>query len=739
MKPHKTPPRKAAAAAREGRAGAAAAQSRKARETSAWPWGAVIAGGLLAVMTLAAYGPVFAAQFVWDDDMYVTHNATLRTLHGLQRIWFEPRSIPQYYPLVHTTFWIEYHLWALRPLGYHIVNVLLHATSAILFWRLLVRLHVPGAWLAGAIFALHPVEVESVAWITERKNVLAGALALSSLLAYFRFSAPDDAIGSLDATPPTGDPAGNAWYARPFTQLWAAWAKAWPWYLASLALFLGALLSKTVVCSLPAVVLVIFWWKRGRVRASDVLALAPFFALGLVLGLYTAHVERHYVGAEGPGWDFSVADRCLIAGRAVWFYAAKLVWPANLTFWYPRWTIDDGAWWQYLFPLGVLAVLAALWLARGRVGRAPLAAALIFVGALFPALGFFNVYPMRFSFVADHFQYHAGLALIALAAAGCALAVRRLRADERWIGRWVAAVLLLALGILTFRQTRVFYDPETLYTDTLAKNPNSIHAHLNLATYLSSQRRYDDAKAHYERALAIDPKDPTAHRNFAALLLHLVDERGNADGKLEKAIGHLNEALQLGADPTKVYTGLGMAMVQSGKPREAENYFASALHLREDNPEALYGMATVLGPQGKLAQAESYARRALEIKPDYPEAHHGMALIMIEQRRFPEATEHLNEALRLDPTLVEAQYQLGRVLALQQQYRQAIPHFSDALRMRPAYPQALNDLGVCLLHLGKADQAIPYFQAVLRIQPEDPDANDNLRKALELKRRGPRG
>ena len=312
--------------------------------TAEWRPPARLLGWLLVLMTVVAYLPAFQAGFIWDDDQHVTENLTLRTFSGLGQIWGQTSATPQYYPLVHTSFWLEYHLWELNPMGYHVDNVLLHALAAVLLWRALVRLRAPGAWLAAGIFALHPVTVESVAWVTERKNVLSAVFYFAAALAWWRWDDPSAAGGRVPGggTRPTG------------------------WYIIAFALFVAALLSKTVTCSLPAALLLVIWWKRGRLTAGDVLPLLPFFGVGAGLGLLTSWLERTHVGAAGPEWAFSFFDRCLIAGRALWFYAGELCWPVNLMFSYPRWEINAGVWWQWLYPAAALAVVAGLWGRRRR-------------------------------------------------------------------------------------------------------------------------------------------------------------------------------------------------------------------------------------------------------------------------------------------------------------------------------------------------------------------------------------
>ncbi|MHC4920438.1 MAG: hypothetical protein ACYTKC_12690, partial [Planctomycetota bacterium] len=341
---------------------------------------------------------IFQGGFIWDDDDYVQKNEVLRTGEGLALIWTEPMSIPQWYPLVHTTFWVEFQWWGLNPLGYHLTNVLIHIASTVLLFFVLRRLAVPGALLAAAVFGLHPVMVESVAWITERKNVLSLFCYLAALLCYLRFERLDTAdrdTADPNATAPPGP--------RP-----------WKYHALALVLFACALLSKTVTCSMPAVVLLLIYWKRGRIRWPELWPTLPLFAVAVPLALYTAHLEEVRVGAVGPEWDLSLAERVLVAGRAIWFYAHKLVWPGELVFIYERWQLDAGATWQWVFPVGVVVALVGLFLRRHRIGRGPVVAACIFCGTLTPALGFFSVYPMRYSFVADHFQYHASIALIAL-------------------------------------------------------------------------------------------------------------------------------------------------------------------------------------------------------------------------------------------------------------------------------------------------------------------------------------
>jgi protein O-mannosyl-transferase len=392
--------RKSKIAARPGKSSAVGSRAAASETHGSVKWDCNQPGGLwcqdwlltllLVILTMVAYLPAWSGTPIWDDDAHLTKQ-DLRSLDGLARIWTQPGATQQYYPLVHTLFWLEHQLWGDWPAGYHLLNILLHCISALLLVRILRLLEVPGAWLAAAIFALHPIQAESVAWISELKNMLSGVFYFGSVLAYLKF-----------------DRTRNV-----------------PFYAAALVLFALGLMSKTVIATLPAAMLVIFWWKRGKLSwREDVLPLIPFFLLGTAAGLFTAWVERNLVGAEGSDFNYSIIERVLIAGRAIWFYSVKLLWPLDLIFVYPRWQVSQTVWWQYLFPAAVLLLLAVLvWLSRRC--RAPLAGLLFFIGTLFPVLGFLNAYPFRYSLVADHFQYLAGLGIIVLVAAGIALQLKR--------------------------------------------------------------------------------------------------------------------------------------------------------------------------------------------------------------------------------------------------------------------------------------------------------------------------
>lgn len=512
----------------------------------------------------ASYAPALRASFVWDDEAHVTRPA-LRSVAGLWRIWSEPGATQQYYPLLHSLFWLEEKLWGGDALGYHVVNVLLHASASVLFALVLRRLTIPGAWLAAFLFALHPVHVESVAWISEQKNTLSALFYLAAALAYLRFDAE----------------------------------RRHEIYLAAFGFFILGLLTKTVVATLPAALLVVFWWRRGSLSWSrDVQPLLPWFALSLAAGLFTAWAERKLIGAEGAAFDLTLAQRCLLAGRAVWFYLGKLFWPEGLTFFYPRWTLDASDFLPWLPLVGLLAVVGALVYFRAR-SRAPAAVLLLFVGSLFPVLGFFNVYPFQYSFVADHFQYLASLAVLALAAAALAR-----------LGPFAPLACIVALAALTFQQSQIYRDAPTLYRAVLARNPDSWIAHNNLGKELIERKALPDAIAHLESAIALRPDYAEAWNNLGLAVTQA--------GRPREAIPYLESSIRLKPNVYQAHNNLGIALASAGRPEEAVRAFARAAALNPRMPNIHENWAKALVLAGRRAEADEHFALAARLRAAAP-------------------------------------------------------------------------------------------------------------------------
>ncbi len=564
---------------------------------------------VLIALTLLAYVPVLQCGYIWDDDYYVTQNQTLTSFDGLVDIWFSPRSIPQYYPMVHTTFWLEYRAWGLHPTGYHVVNVLLHIGSCLLLWRLLIKLKMPRywAWIAAGIFALHPVQVESVVWITERKNVLSCLFYLSAAHLYLRFDQ----------------------------------SRHWRHWLLAFGLFVLALLSKTVVLTLPAALLVILWQQRGRLKIkTDLLPTLPFFAIGIGMGLLTAWLEKTHVGAEGHEWSHDAVERFLLAGRVVSFYAGKLLLPMDLSFVYPRWDIASDIWWQWLFPIGVLAVLLGSVVYGIKTGKRTIAACLLcFVGTLFPALGFVDVFPFRYSFVADHFQYHASIGFCVL----MALVLSRLFKRVRF-----AAVLVLLVYVgLTMMQTLHYTNAESLWRATIKTNPDAWLARNNLALILRQRGEIDQVKALMDEAIRRTPDAIEPRLNMGQLMMEL--------GKPLEAIAHFDVVLEQVPDDRRALFGKAVALEQAGDLAAAVPYFEKTVEVYQQQPRFLHS------PQGWMAHARSLEGMG----------HHAEALAAYEQG-----------ADKYPTTVAEAYQRMGVIAQKRGQIATAIDWYAKSARQK---------------------------------------------------------
>jgi tetratricopeptide (TPR) repeat protein len=630
---------------------------------------------LIVLFVFLAYLLALCGGFIWDDDSWTTNLSPLfQDTSGLRLIWFQPTALQQYYPLSGTTFWLDYQLWKFWTTPYHVENVLLHALAALLFWRLLLRLQVPGAWLASILFALHPVMVESVAWITERKNVLSLVLYLGAFLAYLRY-AQGVARGKCQVTGTVEIAAATG--SSPVTRYPSLF------YGLAFVLFLSALLAKTTTFSLPAAMLLLGWWQRGQIRwRADVLPTLPFFALALGLCGVTAWLEKYHVGATGSDFALTLPQRGLVAGRAFWFYLGHLFWPANLCFVYPRWQPDPGSVGQWLYPATALGILFTLWLARGRLGRGPVTALLFYVGTLFPVLGFMNAYGMRYSFVWDHWVYLSALGIFALVAALVVRVAEFLRTPAVVYG--FAGIVLPGLALLTWRQSGMYTDEETLWRTTLVKNPDCWMAHGDLGLLLYNQGRMEEAMEHYHKAIQINPNYSDALNNLGNALA--------AKGRFDEAIENYRKAIQIKPNNSEALDNLGTALAAKGQSDEAIENFCKAIQIDPNNSEALDNLGVALAARGRFDEAIKNYYKAIQIDPNNSEARYNLGNALAAKGRFDEAIENYRRAIQINPNDCEVLNNLGIALAAQGRFDEAIKNYHKAIQINPNFSEALNNL-----------------------------------------------
>lgn len=621
----------------------------------------LLPGLLLVGLVVVAYVPFLDAGFIWDDDQHVTKNAALQSVDGLVSLWQPSRhTTPQYYPLTFTLFWVGHQLWGIAPFGYHLLNIVLHAANVVLLWMFLRKISFTAAWLAAALFAVHPLHVMSVAWVTELKNVLSGFFLLLALHSYPLFT---DRNGS-----------GSTRAIRTA-------------YLLSFLFFLCAMCSKTAAAFFPVAVLLLRWWHTGRLRRSDLLPLSPFIAVALAGGALTFWIEQGVVGAGVDEFSPSWAARVAMVGHAFWFYVAKHLWPVSFEFIYPPWATDPSRMRSYGYTALMLAALVFLYRGRHQFGRGPFAAMLYFTLTA-PALVLVHVlYMMRYTPVANHWAYFASPALLALL--GGALHGTRRRLGIPPAPACAATALLLGtLVALTWAQRPMFQDAKSLWQHTLARQPDSWMAHINLGVLYAEQKDYADAERHYRAALSAHPGYAKAHNNLGVLY--------HEQGRLSEAQAELEDAVRL--EPT----------------------FLRAHH----------NLGRVLDDQQAHGAAERQFRLVLEGRPDFLPSRRELAENLLRQERYPEAAAAYWQVLRMAPDDAVARGNLGVALLRTGDTFGAARAFENALQLAPGFADAHNNLAGILAQRGRLPEAIAHFREATVLSPDDAGIYLNLGQAL---------
>ena len=626
----------------------------------------IVSGSVLIfIIVLAAYLPALLNGFIWDDDDHLTQNPCIVGPWGFKGIWTSSAAV--YYPLVLTSFWIQHALWGLNPLPYHFVNIVVHALCCVVLWRVLLRLNVPGAWLGALLWAIHPVQVESVAWITELKNTQSGFFFLLAILFYLRWHT-------------SGVEVGRSERIRNYALV-----------LVCAAL---AILSKPSTVMLPVVLGLSAWWVDGRWRWRNIPGLIPLVLISAAASGWTVWEQKFHSGALGEEWNQSLLERVAIAGRIIWFYLGKLAWPHPLIFIYPRWNVDSSRLVSFLPALAVVLALGLLWWRRNGPLRPAFFASSYFAVSLFPVLGFFNIYFFRYSYVGDHFQYLASMAPLTLAGAMVANRGRWLERFGAHAAAVVQATVVVALGVLTWSHTTAFRSDETLWRDTIAKNPGTWLAQNNLGTIFFQRNELQKAISQYELTLQLHPRYPEGHANLANALVEL--------GRTNEAIEHYRVALQLNPRQAAVHNCLGSVLAEQGNLDEAVQHFEAALQSRKTADLAM--------------------------------AHGNLGSIEAMRGRFDSAIAHFTEAIQINPLNPKTRMNLANALASQGKYEEAIRGYKEVLQVAPNEPVAYAKLGVVMGSMGRTNEALFYFREARRLAPNLPQLREQI-EALE----GPTG
>ncbi len=639
----------------------------------------LLRGAIIVMAALWVYSPTYHGDWLWDDDALLTTNPVVQsgTLQGLAKLWIDPAGA-DYFPLSYSALWAQWMVFGLNPTGYHAVTILLHATGALLLWRLLVVMRLPGAWLAGLLFAIHPACVESVGWVSELKNTLSLPLFL---IAAICFAKHDQAAHSSAPAAARLSTANHFW---------------------AVVFFLVAMLAKTSMVMFPVVLLLHAWWRRGRVTLRDLQAAAPFFLVSLILGLVTIHYQHNRaIGAEKMPVDdlftlMGFFSRSAVAGMAILFYLWTTLWPFHLVPIYPRWEVQPPQPWQLLpWPI-LIAATAWLWRRRGTADnpsweRHALMAFGFFVLMLLPIIGFVTISYMRITWVADHFVYLPMIGPIALVAAGAATWFASLRSDLQISSLATASVLLVALAGASFRYAHAFAGEDSLWTRTLASNPNAWQAHNRLGA-----------------------------RKFA---------RGDIKGGFD----HFENATRLRDDLGETHNNLGSALAAMGRPDEGIAQFKIASERQPEIPQFQLNLGNALLAAEKPEEAEATYRRLTERFPKMFQAWNNLGVVQVQLGKLDAGVDSLRRATELQPPLEDVKASLQAALrtaaerlAREGKFATAETVYRDLLRQSPTDIQLLTNRGVTLYQLGQKDEAIAIFRRVLEINPDATEAAESL-------------
>src|SRR6266567_8113536 len=576
-------------------------------KSTIWQRTALIAAIIAAVAMV--YLAAFRGDFLWDDFLLITGNPLLQNFSGLLEIWSGGRTA-DYFPLTNTVFWIEHHLFGVNATGYHAVNILLQIANALLVWRLLKRLNIPGAWLAGLIFGIHPIHVASVAWISELKNLLAMFFALLSVLCFLEL---DD----------------NKWLRNSATA-----------YAASLVFFALALLSKTQVVFLPVVLLLCAWWREekspGRRTTQnlrrDIVRSWPFFLIGIVFGLVTMWFQNRGIGEEEIVIG-SLSRRLVNAAMAIWWYTGHLFAPVRLMAIYPNWRFGSPSVLEWLPLIGLIAILAGLWHWRNRGTRGALFAVACFVVALLPALGFVRMaYVRSGTLVADHHQYFADVSLLALFSAGVAYVWNQRQRATKIATAAIVTLLVGAMGTDAFSRAEIYRNEERLWQDNLSKNPDAWQAHIQIAQRRFNQERYAETAYHAGRAAELKPELADIHNLLGLAYCRLK--------RFDEGIAEYRTALQLKEAKSSTAKSAAVATIRTN--------LANALTI---TAERLSQSASTV-PEEAMRRYEEAIRQyeeALELDPQQPAIHRNLGMLLAQLGRYDEAIAHLRATLQMVP------------------------------------------------------------------------------------------
>jgi len=596
------------------------------------------------------FSPALHGTWLWDDDILVAKNALTHEPSGFWKGWYKLDGLGNYYPLEVDTEWVEWHLWHDDTFGYHLTSVLLHILSALLIWKLLSKIGLRLAWLGGLLFIVHPVTVESVAWISELKNTLSLPLFLLAMCSWIDY---DERRKRCD-------------------------------YFLTLGFFLVAMLAKTTMVMFPIIILLYAWWKRSRVGWSDLKIGLPFFVISLGLGVISVCLQPHQINLEHESFGNSFFTRFICGGLAITFYFFKCLWPVGLLPIYPVWTINLSSPLQYL-PWPILGGLIGwLWTKRTGWGRHALLGIGFFLLNLIVVVGFIMMNYTTMIWSLDHLVYIPMIGLIGLTVAAMEAVAKKLILPIRLIAAALAAIVMGLLALESHGYAGMFVSKQTLCTYTIQRNPEAWLAYNDLGLSLFQEGRAPEAIEQYKLALKINPDYAAGHNNLGFALNQL--------GQTPEAIEQYEQALRVDPNYVMAHNNLGNILGREGRVPEAIEQYEMALKVDPDHAETHANLGLLLLHTGQLAEAINHFEWALKSDPDYDEAQNNLGFALVREGRAFEAIEHFEAAIKINPDYVQAHDNLAGALFQAHRVAEAMEQYEISLKINPDDANAQSQL-----------------------------------------------
>jgi tetratricopeptide (TPR) repeat protein len=667
---------------------------------------------LLGLVTIALYWPAMRCDFIsLDDPAYVTANPHVQgglNWEGVKWAFYNTEQASYWAPLMWLSHMLACQFFGLNAWGHHLINVLLHAANTALVFLVFQRM-TRATWrslILAALFGWHPLRVESVAWVTERKDVLSGFFGLLTLYFYARYVEKSEVASRKSETNP---PTASSFLPSPF------------YWLSSFFFALG-LMSKAMLVTMPCVLLLLDYWPLQRFKQSRawrlVMEKIPFFALALAASVVTFVVQKQG-GAVMTVENFPLGARVGNALISYCRYLGKTFWPTDLAVFYPHpgyWPLAK----VLLAGVFLCGISVLLYMQRGRYAFL-LMGWLWFVGTLVPVI---QLVQSGGQAMADRFTYVPSLRVLILVIWGAYELARGRPYHKIALAAAGSAAIVLCLAV-TRQQLGFWKNSETIYRHTLEVTENNLIVHYNLGDALVKEGQIDEAISQFRKAIRLKPDYALTHNNLGIAFLD--------HGQTDEAIGQFQEAIRLTPDFAEAYYNLGNALLRKGQTDEAISHYQEAIRLKADYALAHNNLGDALLKKGQTIEAISQFQEAIHLKPDFAEAHNNLGDAFLDQGQTDEAISQYQQVVRLKPDFAPTHYNLGNALLKKGQNNDAISQFQEVIRLKPDFAPAHYNLGNAFFNQGRIDEAISQFQEAIRVDPDYTLARKNLAKAVELK------